>query len=372
MKLGADDLGGWQIVKSVPNPWGKIPLTAGGKSLTQPMKDYVARLAETSGQPDNSSRKHHYVPRAYLRAWSFDNKRIWTHDTATGVVKPLGLRAVCMAENFHRVVGGDGEPHNRVESLFTIVENELVRVQRLLNALDDPADLEFDDLMGLGLSMAVQRMRTLQERRLMSQHSAWLAAQNANDFTYLHDGAADPYRLAGMHTEAVFAGMWDAADLLTTRYIEIWHDEQGRFTTCDAPVLVPMRGNKSPGLNNAPFVFWPISPNRVVALSHDSTGLKGTLRAATNREVGVVRRCVEQGRERMIFASAEQRDRLDGKVYRRRTQVHLRCSQYGPRGDYIEPPGCCVEYRACFADKPDVRLCAQGLHSEAPNMLRHT
>jgi hypothetical protein len=57
------------------------------------------------------------------------------------------------------------------------------------------------------------------------------------------------------------------------------------------------------------------------------------------------------------------------KLFRRRTQVRLRCSNRGPRGEYVAPPGCVVKMSEAFADKPDVALCDQGLHSPAPEMM---
>ena len=108
-----------------------------------------------------------------------------------------------------------------------------------------------------------------------------------------------------------------------------------------------------------------------MALSNDPQGEKAVMREATGRLVGIVRVGVEQGRERMIFASSseEQHDRLpQGKEFLRRTQVRLRCSDRTPSGEYIPPPGCCVEWSYAFAAGPDVALCDQGLHSPAPEL----
>lgn len=369
--LDADsfDLNGWRFVKRVRNPWGRVPLTVGGKSLPGRAREYMDRLLEQNGAKDPVSRRHHYVPQAYLRRWSFDGKRVWALDTVTGKVKQLGLANVCVKENLYRVVGPDGVPHNRVELLFGVVDTELRRVQVLFDQLEDPDLLEFDDLVGLGVSLAIQRMRTVQARRLQQQYDAWLVAQNPRDFTSISNDPDNPHRLAGIHTELLFSAMWDAADVLTTRQIEVWHDPRGRFMTCDAPVLLPFSRNVRPSLISAPYIIWPVSPHRTVALSNESQGQKAVIREASGKLVGMVRQGVIQGRERMIFANREQRDRLPkGKRFRRRAQSSLRCSDRTPSGKHIPPPGCCVEWRQVFAVGPEVALCTQGLHSPAPDI----
>lgn len=104
---------GWVVDRVLPNPWGHVPVTGAGRSLPPRAQEYFERLRSQRRMLDSESRRHHFVPQSYLREWSFDGKRIWTLDTVTGKVSPLGLRSVCVHENFHRVVGPDGEPHNR-------------------------------------------------------------------------------------------------------------------------------------------------------------------------------------------------------------------------------------------------------------------
>ncbi len=359
---------GWRLTKTVRNPWGQVPLTDAGKALPGRARAYMDRLAEQAKSRDPAHRRHHYVPKSYLKQWSFDGKRVWALDTVTGRVAPLGLSDVCVQEDFYRVVGPGGAAHNRVELLFGVVDAELRRVQVLLENLVDPETLEFDDLIGLGVSVATQRMRTLQQRRLRLQHNAWLTAQNPDDFATFDD-PTEPYRVASIHTRLLFESMWEAADVLTTRQIEIWHDPQGRFVTCDAPVLVPFERNVRPNLLTAPYVIWPVSPSRAVALGQDLQGEKAVIREATGKLVGMVRLGVEQGRERMIFASEAHADRLpQRKQFRRRTQSRLRCSDRTPAGEPVPAPGCCVKWCETFSAGPDVDLCRQGLHSPAPGM----
>ena len=119
----------------------------------------------------------------------------------------------------------------------------------------------------------------------------------------------------------------------------------------------------------APYIIWPVSPHRVVALTHEPLGEKAVIRQTTGKLFGIVREGVEQGRERMIFASEEHHGRLpNGKRFARRAQTRLRCSDWTPSGEHVPPPGCCVEWSQAFATDPDVALCDQGLHFPAPEM----
>jgi hypothetical protein len=146
------DTGEWKVVQRVRKPWGQVPLTAGGQALHGRSRDYMDRLLEQARAPDLMSRRHHYVPKTYLKQWSFDGKRVWTLDTVTVAVSSLGLSDVCVEENFYRVNGPGGEPHNRVELMFGVVDSELRRVQSLFNRLKDPDELEFDDLIASALA----------------------------------------------------------------------------------------------------------------------------------------------------------------------------------------------------------------------------
>jgi hypothetical protein len=360
--------GGWRVTKRIPNPWGYVPHTGGGKALTPPARAYLDRLLAQQRKPDTPSRRHHYVPQAYLRQWSSDGRRVWSLNTDTGTVKLLGIKDVCVKENFYRVVGADDAPHNRVELLFGVVDTELRRVQRLFNDLSDPESLEFDDLLSLGITMAVQRMRTLQQRRIQLQYNAWMVAQD-DRYTSFVDNDQNPHQAAGIHTEMLFRAMWDAADVLIKRQIEVWYDPKGRFMTCDAPILVPFRGDDGPSLLETPYIIWPVSPQRVVVLSDNLTGEKAVMRRATSKLIDVIRDSVVRGREQMIFATEDQLAHLPPpKRIRRRMQARLRCSDREPNGNYVPPPGCCIKYSQSYASAPDVDLCQQGLHSPAPDM----
>lgn len=362
---------GWNVVGTYRNPWGRVPATAAGQSLDGRARTYVERLLAAQTHPDPPSRRHHYVPKTYLRHWSPDGRRVWSLDTTSGQLRELSVNDVCVEEDFYRVVGQNGEAHNRVERMFGVVDSELHRIQILFDSLTDPEALEFDDLIGLGVSVALQRARTAQQRRLLQQQDAWLIAQDPNQFRSMSD-PEHPHRTAGIHTEIAFRAMWRAADLMTVRSIEIWDDPEGRFWTCDAPVLSPFRRNQRPDTMSAPQILWPISPHRVIALTNEPSERKARIHAATGKERGLVREAVLQGRERWVFASAEQVARLpETKKFRRRAQMRMRCSQRTPSGRLLKSPECCVEMTECFGTGPDVALCSQGLHTAAPGMWHY-
>jgi hypothetical protein len=71
--IDADTLSykGWRLLGSVRNPWGQVPLTDGGRSLPSRAREYMDRLVGQQEAHDPVSRRHHYVPRAYLNRPGF-------------------------------------------------------------------------------------------------------------------------------------------------------------------------------------------------------------------------------------------------------------------------------------------------------------
>jgi hypothetical protein len=98
----------WTLINSVPNPWGEVPMTGGGQSVVPLVEAYMARVAEVATKRDCVSRRSHYVPQSYLRAWSRQRNRVRVLDTRNGLDQPRGLRDTCVREDFYRVT--DGSP----------------------------------------------------------------------------------------------------------------------------------------------------------------------------------------------------------------------------------------------------------------------
>lgn len=255
--------------------------------------------------------------------------------------------------------------------MFGAVDEEVRRVQDILLALREDSDISFEDFMAAGVSAALQRMRTTQSRRLLQQCDLWFGEQQADGFSSPLANE-DPLRLANIHTETTFRSMWEAADVMTTRQLEIWDDPKGRFLTSDAPVQNPFVDNMRPGLNNASTIWWPISPHRAVAWSNELAGEKFVFRRATTSVADKIRAIMLQGRDRFVIATEEQLRTLPvGKPIPRRAQMRLRCSQHH-LGRYIEPPGCVVKNVERYDRTPNIVPCGNGLHRAAPGMAAYS
>jgi Protein of unknown function (DUF4238) len=337
----------WTLVSRTKNPWGEIPMTGGGRSRTDRAKKYMADVIAQSRRRDAVSKRHHDVPKGYLKAWSPDGKRVEVVDTATGAHKFQGLGDTCVKEHFYQLFDADGA-HNQAEKMMSVLDDELVRVVRILLALRPGDDLSFEDFMSFGHMITLQRTRTPQTRRLMSAWGDWIAQQTWRPGTRPFT-ATSPV----LHLSSLFDAMWEGADNMTTRTLELWDDPKGRFITCDAPVQVPhLTTGTRQDLMAAQRIWWPISPTRAVCSSHRTTEEKVTFMQATTLEVDEVRAAMIHGRERVLIATKDQLSSLPvGKRLRKRTQIHLRCEPVPP------PQQCRVARFECYAAEPDIALC---------------
>lgn len=354
----------WTFVRELRNPWGIIPVTAGGQSLTDRAKAYMARVETEAAKRDCTSKRHHYVPKSYMRAWSPDGRRVWVLDTATGQTRLQGLSDTCVSENFYNVQGPEGGPkHSQVERMMAVLDDELAQMLALYRKLSPGDDFSFEDFMTLGHMVVLARNRTPQRRRLMGVRSDFMQRHQLPDRLRI-DPVAIKVTAEG-HVLAMFEAMFDAADIMTTRWLEIWDDPRGRFVTSDSPVQTARDTYVCKGLDNAPRVWWPISPTRAICLVNDpESDAKAVFKRAGTATVSEVNTAMVRGRERFIIATEEQLTALPvGKPLRKRPQAHMRCEPWGP------PEGKCrVGMRECYAALPDVQVCGNHFPLMRPDL----
>lgn len=307
----------WELISTVRNPWGEVPLTAGGRSVVPKVAEYMSRVQENAKKRDCVSRRHHYVPQAYMRAWSPDGKRVRVLDTRNGIDKLRGLRDTCVQENFYQVTES-GRRHNQVEAMLAVIDDETARLLQMLRRWSPGDNFRFDDFMSLAVALAFQRNRTPQVRRYLAAINAWTrdrANQPVGDPTTNH------------YVETLFDSAFDAADEHSTRQLELWDDPQGRFITCDQPVQLSWdRLGEPPSTITSKYLLWPISPIRMVVLSQDLQGHKVVHRVANRKEVDRVRSAFIRGAESAIIALPQDGDLPSGKRLRRRPQLRVDCT----------------------------------------------
>jgi hypothetical protein len=343
----------WTILKSTPNPWGVVPVTAGGQSLTDRAKTYMARIEQVAALRDSVSTRHHYMPQSYLRGWSTEQrkKRIWVLHTSTGEVRRQGVADTCVQEHFYRVQGPEGEHHQQVERIMAVLDDELAGTLALFRRLTSGDDLTFEQFMILGHMIVLSRNRTPQRRRLMGANADFIERHQLPE-----ELRKDPVAIkvtAEAHLDAMFGGMFEAADVMTTRWLEVWDDPRGRFVTCDSPVQTPRGSHVVPDLLSSPRVWWPISPHRALCLVNDSNDeAKVSFKKATAGIVKEVNTAMIRRRESVIIATEDQLSSLPvGKPLPKRTQVYIRCEPWK------KPGQCRVEMRECYAAESDIDVC---------------
>lgn len=307
----------WKLIDTVPNPWGEVPMTDNGRSVVPLVEAYMVRVREKAGARDCVSRRSHYVPKAYLRAWSWNGRQVRVLDTRNGYDKPRGLRATCVREDFYRVTDGYDVQHNQVEAMLAVLDDEMARLLLLLRQWAPGDGLAFEDFMSLAVVVGMQSNRTPQARRFLATRGTWLTKR----------AGQPPEQLTNDHyVDLLFRAMYRTADQLSTRQLELWDDPQGRFITSDHPVLLSQDApGTPPALYSCKYIWWPISPTRLVVFSNEHRGIKIVHRAASRGEIEQVRKAVVRGAEAEIIALPGDRDVPAGKVLHKRPQLQVDC-----------------------------------------------
>lgn len=350
----------WEFIGSVPNPWGKVPVSGGGQSLVPTVQAYMERLAKVAQSRSCKSKRHHYVPQSYLRAWSIDRRRVRVLNTSIGSDQLISVRDVCVKENFYRVTDGGGRKHNQVEDMLAVLDTECARLLRGVRDWSPGTEIDFEDFMSLAVVMSVQRNRTPQARRMMSEMAAWSQRrlnQPPNVLTTDH------------YVDLLFKSMHEAADQLSVRQLEIWDDPKGRFITSDQPVLLSPDDPQVPSSTlTCDYIWWPVSPTRLLAFGRELVGRRAAHRVVSRREVEQVRAAFVRQAESMIIALPGDHGLPSGKQLRRRPQLQVDCQpvdeargkcrirfgwNYGPGVlDHVCEPICAMRKRAARAVIP--------------------
>jgi hypothetical protein len=334
----------WKLVSRVANPWGQVPVSGGGQAVNPRVQQYMANVAEAAARRDCVSRRHHYVPQAYMRAWSPDGRRVRVLDTINGFDRLRGLRDTCVRENFYRVTDSLGAPHNQAEAMLAVIDDETARLLRLLRGWKPDDDMDFDDFMSLAVILAFQRNRTPQRKRLLEAQDAWMRRRALQE---------TPTLTTTGFVASLFRSAYGAADEHSTRQLELWDDPRARLITSDQPVILSTDASgRSPSTLTSQYLWWPLSPSRLLVLSQNLQPRKVVHRILARREVDRVRAAVIRNAEAAVIALPQDTDLPVGRSLRRRPQLSVTCTPIDPK-----VPRCRIEHGTSYGAETLDRTC---------------
>lgn len=251
-----------------------------------------------------NTKRQHYVPRSYLKRFSFDGKRlhtfllkedmqnVLTHDNQNQFLKDISLRNVCVTDDFYTIDENNSHNNNGVKSMFLekdyfqdFVEPKLSSVintfehlaTKILTEKKRIASVSFSqiDKMDLALSTFIQYHRTPRQRRIIDainnvviQYNKELKNEKCESIKNIKG-----LDVAFTHADKTFLNMdlWSVFLKKISSYSLLLRvSENGNFFTSDNPVVIHKFGAKGKDIINVNFyrddfnVFFPLTPNLIL------------------------------------------------------------------------------------------------------------
>lgn len=252
--------------------------------------------------PDQTRAMHHFVTRAYLEGMlAVGETRLWVYERNKDRVFRNIPYNLASKKSYYTAVGKDGVETDKVEKMLgKVVEGPGIAILR--HIVKEMKQLDWEQRFRVAMFIAVQEMRVPHMRDQLSN------AMKGINTAYMNSKVSAPGVLEGyleriktrnetnstvsaedirdavlsgritldMHPEASIQAMGHTLPLLMQTYAEmkweVYIARNGEFITSDCPVCrdYPESSTGFVGLDNTDLIiYFPISKDRVLRLSHD-------------------------------------------------------------------------------------------------------
>jgi hypothetical protein len=246
---------------------------------------------------ETQAKRHHFVPRFYLRHFADKKRRIRMYERGSrrGPVVASVLNAA-VESGFYTVVEVSGEESQKVEHLLSLIEGQAkAAIQRMLKGHFPPSE---EDRDALALFMAMQIMRTPEHRRayeatvdytekvLLEGWTAEYARKRVEEggveatdeaVAQVMDVVENPDRYQFVphqneHIKIMLSVATVLAPVIASRPWLLCHSRTAAFVTSDHPVVLWSRPTEMSkyvgiGLVNAEEIYYPLDRHHVLGLA---------------------------------------------------------------------------------------------------------
>ncbi len=251
-----------------------------------------------------NTKRQHYVPKCYLKRFSFDGNRLHTFllkkdmpkfltsDNKKQIWKDISLRNVCVSENFYTIDESNSHNNNGFKSMAfekdffqDFVEPKL---SSIINTFENLAKkilikktpiatvpISDTDRMNLALSTFIQYYRTARQRNIIDEVNNIIIQCQKESKIQKGESIKNIKGLdvAFTHANQTYLNMhlWSMFIQKISSYCLLLRvSDNGNFFTSDNPVVIHKLGAKGKDVFNVNFykddfnVFFPLTPNLIL------------------------------------------------------------------------------------------------------------